>query len=916
MEIYKLDQEAVFKELDTSRYGLTKKEAAKRLEQHGLNQIQEVKKRPLIYKFLENFYHLFAILFWGASIMAFLSGQPQLGYAIIGVIIINAIFSFSQEYKAEKATEALKKLLPTYAKVIRDGEHQKILASELVPGDLVILEEGDAISADGRVFENYELRTNDSALTGESHPRRKLSDPYLETNVSETDSPNLVFAGTAVVSGSGKAIIYATGMKSQFGKIAFLTQSVKDELSPLQKDLNRLVKLISAIAIIGGIVLFVPSLFFTDRPPLANLSLAIGLIIANVPEGLLPTVTLGLALGVSRLAKKNALIKKLSSVETLGATNFILTDKTGTLTQNEMTVKEMWVYPQNVDVSGIGYEPKGKFFIDNKEINAAEIQRKFDVLFKTGVLSNTSKLLTPNEENPKWSILGDPTEAALLVAAAKGGFDIKQIHQEGFMVHQLPFESIRKRMSVIYRYPEKTLAYVKGAPVEMLNICKKIWVDGKPKELDEKTREQIIKQNDEYAKRALRVLAFAIREVPEEKEYATENVEKDLTFVGLMAMIDPPRDAVADAVKQAHEAGIKIIMITGDYGLTADSIARKIGIVEKESRIITGAELDRLSDEEVAKAIDNEEVLFARVSPEHKMRVVSVVKDQGYVVAVTGDGVNDAPALKRADIGVAMGITGTDVAKEAAEMIITDDNFATIVHAIEEGRAVYDNIRKFIIYIFAHLTPEILPFLFFIFFGGGNFLIPLGITVMLILAIDLGTDTFPAVALATEPAEPGVMQRPPRFSKEPIVTIPMLIQGYLFIGGIATVLTVSAFFWELTRNGWHLGVNVEENSLLYLKVTTLTFAGIVACQIGNVFAMRTRTASVFQAGLFNNKAVSIGSFSGLLFAALVIYTPLGQRIFGTTPLGITELLIILPFPFIIFFAEELRKLFLRKRLVS
>lgn len=916
-EIRTLSEEQIYEKLNTSPRGLTEEEAKKRLEKYGPNEIAEVKGRPLILKFLENFYHLFAILFWVASVMAFISEQPQLGYAIIGVIFINAIFSFSQEYKAEKATEALKKLMPVYAKVIRDGEHQKILAVKLVPGDLVILEEGDAISADGRVIENFELRTNDSALTGESHPRRKVSDPFLEENVTATDSPNLIFAGTSVVAGTGRSVVFATGMKSEFGKIAYLTQSVKDELSPLQKGLNKLVKLISAIAVIGGIVLFIPSLFFTSRPPAENFILVIGLIIANVPEGLLPTVTLGLALGVSRLAKKNALVKKLSSVETLGATNIICTDKTGTLTQNEMTVREMWISGQNVDVGGIGYEPSGKFFINGKEISKADIESKFNLLFKTGVLSNTAKLLPPNEEKNKWSILGDPTEAALIVAAEKGGFSAKSAYQEGFLAHQNPFESVRKRMSVIYRHPNKTVAYVKGAPFETINLCTKIFLDGKVQPLDKKTKKQIIQQNDDYAKKALRVLAFAVRELPEMKDYSVDKVETELTFVGLMAMMDPPREAVTDAVKQAHGAGIKIIMITGDYGLTADSIARKIGIIEKTSRIITGAELEKLSDEEVANAINNEEVIFARVSPEHKMRVVSVVKDQGYIVAVTGDGVNDAPALKMADIGVAMGIAGTDVAKEAAEMIITDDNFATIVHAIEEGRAVYDNIRKFIIYIFAHLTAEILPFLLFIFFGGTffgtKFFIPLGLTVMLILAIDLGTDTFPAVALATEPAEPGVMQRPPRSQKEPIVTVPMLVKGYLFIGGIETILTTGAFFWALNKGGWYLGVNVATSSLLYLKVTTITFAGIVACQLGNVFAMRTTTASVFETGFFKNKWIVIGALFGLLFAGLVIYVPPFQSIFGTTSLDIGELLVILPFPFIIFFADELRKFILRRK---
>ncbi|KKM84366.1 hypothetical protein LCGC14_1299910, partial [marine sediment metagenome] len=615
MEIYKLEQKAVFKELGTSNDGLSNEEVANRQEQYGPNIIEEVKGRPLILKFVENFYHLFALLLWGAAVLAVIAGTPELTYAIVGVIIINAIFSFWQEFKAEKATAALKELLPTHAKVIRDGEHQKILAKELVPGDLILLEEGDAVSADARVIENYELRTNDSALTGESHPRRKFSDPFVEKDVSTTDSPNLIFSGTSVVSGSGRALVYATGMKSEFGRIAYLTQSIKAELSPLQKQMKAVTRLVGGLAVGLGV-------FFFFLGGLTGLSLedrfvfAIGIIVANVPEGLLPTVTLSLALGVQRMVKRNALIKKLSSVETLGSTNVIATDKTGTLTQNEMTVREIWTGGQNVDVSGVGYEPSGGFFIDGKEVNKGEIESKFNLLFKTGALSNTSKLLPPNEEQPKWTILGDPTEAALVVAAEKGGFSVQKAHEEGFMAHQLPFESVRKRMSVVYRYPDKTVAYVKGAPVETLDLCSKIWIDGKVKKLDEKTKQEILKQNDDYAKSALRVLAFAIREIDKEpKEYTSENIEKDLTFVGLMAMMDPPREEVAEAVKKAHTAGIKIIMITGDYGLTAESIARKIGIVDKNSRIITGAELERLGDEEVGKAINEQDVIFARVSP-------------------------------------------------------------------------------------------------------------------------------------------------------------------------------------------------------------------------------------------------------------------------------------------------------------
>ena len=917
MEIYKLEQKAVFKELGTSNNGLSKEEVAKRQEKYGPNIIEEVKGRSIILKFIENFYHLFAILLWGAAALSIIAGTPELSYAIVGVIIINAIFSFWQEFKAEKATEALKELLPTYAKVLREGEHQKILAKELVPGDMILLEEGDAVSADARVIENYELRTNDSALTGESHPRRKLSDQFLEKDVSVTDSPNLVFSGTSVVSGTGRALVYATGMKSEFGRIAYLTQSIKVELSPLQKEMKAVTRLVGGLAVGLGISFFflggLTGLSVEDR-----FVFAIGIIVANVPEGLLPTVTLSLALGVQRMVKRNALIKKLSSVETLGSTNVIATDKTGTLTENEMTVREIWSSGHNVDVSGVGYEPSGGFFVNDKEINKGEIESKFNMLFKTGALSNTAKLLPPNDEQPKWTILGDPTEAALLVAAEKGGFSVKKAHEEGFLAHQLPFESVRKRMSVIYRYPDKTVAYVKGAPVETLNLCSKIWVDGKVKKLDEKTEKEILDQNDDYAKRALRVLAFAIREIDKEsKEYTSENVEKDLIFVGLMAMMDPPREEVAEAVKKAHTAGIKIIMITGDYGLTAESIARKIGIVEKDVRIITGVEIEDMSDDEVGKAISEQEVIFARVSPEHKMRVVSALKDKGFIVAVTGDGVNDAPALKRADIGVAMGIAGTDVAKEAADMILTDDNFASIVNAIEEGRAVFDNIRRFITYIFASNIPQIIPFILFVMFD-----VPLPLTVLQILAVDLGTDLVPALALGAEKPEPGIMERPPRGRKERLLNSKVLLRSYGFLGPIEAIAGFGAYYLMWYQNGFTLreminigrSVGIEQYSKfpVYIKATTMSLAAITTTQIGNGFAVRSIRESIFKIGFFTNIFFLWGVASEIVFILLFIYVPPFSSLFGLAPVGALNwvfLFALAPLPLI---ADEIRKAIVRR----
>jgi len=925
METYQLDTKEVFKKFNTPKTGLTKQEVAKKLEEYGLNEIKEVKGRPLYLKFLENFYHLFAILLWTGGILAFFADQPQLGWAVFAVILINAIFSFWQEFKAEKATEALKKLLPPTAKVQRDGGVEEIVASEVVPGDILIIDEGDYVPADSRVFENFELRTNDSALTGESHPVRKISDAVLE-KISITESPNMVFAGTTVAAGSGKAIIVATGMHTEFGKIATLTQSVKEELSPLQKEMKFVTKVVGMLAVGLGVVFFFVGRS-TGQPLSFIIPFAIGIIVANIPEGLLPTVTLALAMGVQRMAKRHALIKKLSSVETLGSTTIICTDKTGTLTQNEMTVREMWANGKIFELTGAGYEPKGEFLLSGKKLAKEEVAKELKVLLKVSSLANNSKLIPPKDTGRNWSIIGDPTEGALLVSSVKGGLSLEDIYQEGFLKHQLPFESVRKRMSVVYGYSDKSyvydyadgthVAYIKGAPKEMLELCSKIYLNGQIEDLTKEKRDEILKANDDFAKASLRVLAMAYKDLPEElTDYSIEEVESDMIFTGLMAMMDPPRTEVQDAVQKCHTAGIKIIMITGDYGLTAEAIARKIGIVEGEARIITGVEFEKLSNKELLDAMENGEVIFARVAPEHKMRVVSVLKEAGETVAVTGDGVNDAPALKRADIGVAMGIAGTDVAKEAAEMILTDDNFASIVNAIEEGRAVYDNIRRFVTYIFASNIPEIVPFIIW-----GIFKIPIALTVMQILAIDLGTDMVPALALGTEAPEPGVMQRPPRPRKERLLNTKVFLRAYFFLGPLQALVCFIGFFYVFFISGYTLPKIIALGSLpatvfavnfTYIQATTAFHIGVITTQIGNAFAVRTTRDSVFNVGFFSNKFLLWGILVEIIGIVILVYVKPFQTWFNHAPVGLNVWLLMFAFVPTLWVADEIRKLVVRK----
>jgi len=935
LEIYQQRIEDVIVTLKSSDKGLSQEEASRRLEQYGPNEIKEVKGRPLYLKFLENFYHLFAILLWIGGALAFLAEQPQLGWAVFAVILINAVFSFWQEYKAEKATEALKQLLPPTAKVLRDGQIKEVLAKELVPGDIIIFEEGDYVPADARVIENFELRTNDSALTGESHPVRKVSDPVLEP-IAITEAHNMVFAGTTVAAGSGKAIVATTGMNTEFGKIATLTQSVKEELSPIQKEMQYVTKVVAIIAVGLGVTFFILGLLLKDITFNFLFVFVVGLIVANIPEGLLPTVTLALAMGVQRMAKRHALIKKLSSVETLGSTTVICTDKTGTLTQNEMTVKEVWVNGKTVAVTGAGYEPTGEFLLEGKPLVDAQVKKSLKVLSKISALANTAKLIPPKgSEKTKWSILGDPTEAALLVATAKNKMSLEEIYSEGMIRHQLPFESVRKRMSVVYGYPDtsyvyeyadgKHVAYIKGAPKEMLDLCSKVYIDGQAVNLDKKMREQILKANDDYAKASLRVLALAYRQLPEDMEdYSIESVEDEMTFVGLMAMMDPPRDEVKDAVHKCHTAGIKIIMITGDYGLTAEAIARKIGIVEGEVRIITGVDFESLSDKELRDAVENEEVIFARVSPEHKMRVVSALKDAGEIVAVTGDGVNDAPALKRADIGVAMGIAGTDVSKEAADMILTDDNFASIVNAIEEGRAVFDNIRRFVTYIFASNIPEIVPVIVWFIFD-----IPIAMTVMQILAVDLGTDMIPALALGTELPEPGVMQKPPRSRGERLLNWRVFLRAYFFLGPLQTAACYVGFFFVWFSNGYGINQMVNIGKLdpaqlltgvgqaakfttVYLLSTTAFHVGVITTQIGNAFAVRTTRDSVFKVGLFSNRFLLWGILIEIMGILTLVYVSPFQQWFNHAPVGLNVWLLMFAFVPTLWIADEIRKFIVRK----
>jgi len=936
---------AVYTAVATRPQGLTSAEAHARLQQYGPNTIHEIASTSLARKFLANCTHLMAILLWVGGGLGFLARMPELGIAIWTVNLINGVFSFWQEYKAEKAVAALRRLLPTYSRVLRDGVEQRLLAEELTLGDVILLAEGEHISADARLVEETEIRVDQSTLTGESHPARKTAEAVLRQDLTRAEIPNLVFAGTSVVAGVGKAVVFATAMNTEFGKIAHLTQDMSEAPSPLQKEMIRVTRIVTIIAVSVGVLFFALATALAGVNLMEGFIFAIGMIVAFVPEGLLPTVSLALAMGTQRMARRHALIKRLSAVETLGCTSVICTDKTGTLTQNEMTVREVWVAGQRLPVTGIGYAPEGHILQSGQPVLPA-LASDLGQMLLAAVFCNDARLLPPNNESPQWTVLGDPTEAALLVVARKGGLDLEEISLQAPRLRELPFDSRRKRMSTIHdadavwrlgqesktpddsRRASRTALHaprnmqhgplvvsVKGAPKEVLSLCTRIRQDGKPCPLSETQRAQIIAANDEYARVGLRVLAVAQRVLEDSPPaWTPETIEQDLIFLGLIAMMDPPRAEVAEAVEKCHRAGIRIIMVTGDYGLTAESIARRVGIIHgSRPRLLTGAELMTMEESALQEALQGE-VIVARAAPDHKLRIVTALQAVGHVVAVTGDGANDAPALKKADIGVAMGVGGTDVAKEAADMILTDDNFASIVNAVEEGRAVYANIKKFITYILTSNTPEAVPCILFAFSGGR---IPLALNVMQVLSIDLGTDLVPALALGAEAPEPGVMDKPPRKLNEHVITRALLLRAYPWLGALQSLAAIAAFYFSYWTSGyWGQWMDIPAHGQLYQSATTMTLASVVFTQIGNLFAQRTESLSALQIDFFSNRLVWVGIATELTLLLLLVYIPPLQATFGTAALPLHNWWFLIAWTPLLFLADELRKALVRGRRTS
>ncbi|MBR9690799.1 cation-translocating P-type ATPase [Candidatus Woesearchaeota archaeon] len=907
MTYYNKHINEIFTELSTSEHGLGKREANRRLKSNGPNEIAKKKQFDILKSIFSQFTDLLIVILLIAAIISLLLGERTDAIVIIIIVAINSLIGFLQEFKASKSIEALQKLVTPTARIIRDGKEIEVSAKDVVTGDIVILEEGDKIPADARIIQENELRTDESSLTGESIPQRKQANIISKQDIVCADQKNMVFMGTNITHGNGHAIVTATGKETEFGKIASLTKEIQEEKSPLQKEVAYIGKFTAkATAIIGFLViltgLFIGEGFFK------MFFFAVSLAIAVVPEGLPTTLTISLAIGVQRMAKKNAIIRKLQSVETLGSTTVICSDKTGTLTKNEMTVVKIFANNKFIRVSGVGYEPKGDFFDENKKIESI---KNYEALFKTAVLCNNAALSEPEGNRTTWGIIGDPTEAALLVAAKKAGFDKNEMMDDYKRLHEMPFDSEKKWMITINEYKGKNHAYLKGAPGEVMDLCDKIMINGKLHRLTKRLREEIIELETSMGSEALRVLGFAYREVDD--DFSHRNVEKEFVFLGMMGMMDPPRPDVKEAVKQCMDAGIRINIITGDFGETARAIAKQVGIADDNTQVITGEELEKIDETRLTEILKNE-VIFARVSPEHKLRIVTVLQEMGEVVAVTGDGVNDAPSLKKADIGVAMGISGTDVSRESSDMILSDDSFTTIISAVEHGRRIYDNLKKLIFYIFTGITGELFTVLFALIFGF-MFKLPLPILAIQILLIDLGAEILPSLALALEPEEKGIMQRQPRQKKYRIINKGMLTR-LVVLGWIISIGAIFLFVKTLILGGWVPGQIVDTHSALYAKATTMVFATIIIFQMFNAFNSKTQKESLFKTNILKNPYLIFSVILSTLMIFSFTYFSFFNTALHTTRLTLLEWgqIILISSSILIF--EEIRKFFLRNKPVA
>ena len=892
-EWHALETDELMRTLKASEKGLSEEEAKRRLEEFGPNELVERKRVTPFQIFLGQFKDIFVIMLLFAIVISFIvawykttitsgaegSIDEYVDAITIGaIVVLNAVVGFVQEYRSEKAMEAMKKLTAPKARLLREGKEVLLPAREVVPGDIALLESGDRIPADGRLLEVVDLKTDEAVLTGESTPVGKTTG-VLDAKTSVADRKNSVFMATHLIYGRGRTVITSTGMNTEFGKIAEMVQAVEEEETPLKQKLARFAKKLGIIIVVVCAIVFVLELYEIFvvgvsgvGEALGNMTdafmVAVALAVSAVPEGLPAVVTISLALGARELAKRNAIIRRLASAETLGATTVICSDKTGTLTKGEMTVRKIYTNDKIIDLTGVGYESKGEFLLSGARIDPKE-DAYLTLLLRAGTLCSNANYDGRN-------VIGDTTEGALIVAAAKAGMAKENLESMYPRVQEVPFTSERKRMTTVHKSPEgKVFAYVKGAPEIILERCDRALKGSKTIKLTEKERKHILETNEKMAREALRVLGVAYKELPSAspEKFDEENLEKGLVFLGLTGMIDPPREEAKEANGLCQQAGVRTVMITGDHKLTAVAIAKELGML-KSDVVLTGAELDNISDEEFEKIVEDVAV-YARVSPEHKLRIVKGLKKKGHIVAMTGDGVNDAPALKQADIGVAMGITGTDVTREAADMVLADDNFATIVTAVEGGRAIYDNIRKFSFFLLRSNFDELLVIGTFALLG-----LQLPLTTGMILWINLITDGGPALALSMDPPQEGIMKRSPRNPNEGILhgRIASILATFVtqFIG-TGVLFYVAHYVW-----GRPLG---EAQAMAFVQATLQELVIVWNC--------RSEKHNAFKVGFTSNKFLLVAVVFSALLTVLVPYTGL----FGTVPLNLLDWAIVLPFSF-------------------
>ena len=897
MEWYNKSIQEALAELSTDeKSGLSGQEAEQRISKYGKNELEVQAKKSFWSKLLAQFADFLIIILIIAAIISAAVGEVQDSIVILAIVVINALLGIYQEGKAEKSVEALQKMSAPNAKVIRDGKQKEVSASTVVPGDIVVLETGDIIPADIRLIESSNLKIEEASLTGESVPVEKNAKEAIEGSAGIGDRHNMGYSSTIVAYGRGKGVAVETGAKTEIGHIATTIQSYGEELTPLQIKLNQLGKILGTACIAICIVVFLVGIL-QGREVLEMLLVSISLAVAAIPEGLPAIVTIVLAIGMNRMADRNAIVKKLLAVETLGATSVICSDKTGTLTQNEMTVVKAYVDDKIIDIEGVGYEPAGAVKLEGEEISMGSLSN-LKIFASAGALANDAYL---DNSTGSWKIAGDPTEGAIVTFAGKLGLTKEELNLSYPRVEELPFDSARKMMSTFHsNYIEgKTISFTKGAPDILIKRCTKIAIGKEILDFTDELKKRVLEINTQFAKSALRVLSVAYRVWDQVPEHVTsDTVENDMIFLGLVGMIDPARVEVKGAIKECKQAGIEPVMITGDYKDTAFAIAKELGMAEYDDQAIMGAELDDISDEELRETVKNIKV-YARVSPDHKVKIVNALRENGNITAMTGDGVNDALALKKADIGVAMGITGTDVAKNTAEVILTDDNFATIVNAVEEGRIIFSNIKKFVYFLLSCNIGEILIVFISILLGWEVPLVPIQL-----LFLNLVTDSFPALALGVEPAEPNIMDLNPRDTKEGILDKGMY-GGIVFQSIAISAACLIAYYWGMLRYGVEGGL---------MEVRSIVFTTLISAELLRAYSSRSQDYTLFKIGIFSNKAMNKAVFVSFALTVAVLYVPLLADIFNVVPLSLKDWEIVLVLAFIpLVIGEVYKATFKRKK---